>query len=320
MTFPLLWIGGLITSTDAGMAVPDWPGTYGYNMFLYPWQTWLFGPWDLFIEHGHRLLASLVGLVTIAFLVVAWRRDERDWVTQLGLLALILVIGQGVLGGVRVLGNERFIAMLHGCTGPLFFSLSAVLVAVTSRAWRETDHEPAERLAVSQGFCRLAAITAGLAYIQLTLGASMRHVSEFSSPWTFAMHTRLHLMGAAVVGILTLWLAAKSRRQAWIKSRQIKWPRRIAALAGLIVVVQITLGVLTWLSKYAAPRWASGLSVATMEANVADGWAQTHIVTAHSATGSLLIALLTVTAVMAYRIANTAGKGSPDHAAEEATV
>ena len=51
-TFPLLWVGGLITTTDAGMAVPDWPGTYGYNMFLYPWQTWLFGPWDLFIEHG----------------------------------------------------------------------------------------------------------------------------------------------------------------------------------------------------------------------------------------------------------------------------
>ncbi|MEM1304636.1 MAG: COX15/CtaA family protein, partial [Planctomycetota bacterium] len=65
MTFPLICIGGLITTTAAGMSVPDWPGTYGYNMFRYPWQTWLFGPWDLFIEHGHRLLAATVGLVTI---------------------------------------------------------------------------------------------------------------------------------------------------------------------------------------------------------------------------------------------------------------
>ena len=61
-TFPLIWVGGLVTTYDAGMAVPDWPTTYGYNLFLYPWQTWLAGPWDLFIEHGHRLLGSLGGL------------------------------------------------------------------------------------------------------------------------------------------------------------------------------------------------------------------------------------------------------------------
>ena len=54
-TFPLIWVGGLVTTYEAGMAVPDWPTTYGYNLFLYPWQTWMLGPWDLFIEHGHRL-------------------------------------------------------------------------------------------------------------------------------------------------------------------------------------------------------------------------------------------------------------------------
>ena len=62
-TFPLVWVGGLVTTTDAGMAVPDWPNTYGYNLFLYPWQTWLAGPWDLFVEHGHRLLGAAVGLL-----------------------------------------------------------------------------------------------------------------------------------------------------------------------------------------------------------------------------------------------------------------
>ena len=68
-TFPLIWVGGLVTKYDAGMAVPDWPSTFGYNLFLYPWTTWLFGPWDLFIEHGHRLLGALVGMLTIGLLI-----------------------------------------------------------------------------------------------------------------------------------------------------------------------------------------------------------------------------------------------------------
>ena len=77
-----------MTTTDAGMAVPDWPNTYGYNLFLYPWQTWLAGPWDLFIEHGHRLLAATVGMLTIALLVVLLRTDDRRWMKRLGFAAL----------------------------------------------------------------------------------------------------------------------------------------------------------------------------------------------------------------------------------------
>ena len=69
-TFPLIWVGGLVTTYDAGMAVPDWPNTYGYNLFLYPWQTWIDGPWDLFIEHGHRLFGALVGHADDRVLVV----------------------------------------------------------------------------------------------------------------------------------------------------------------------------------------------------------------------------------------------------------
>src|ERR1051326_8624152 len=62
-TFPLVWVGGLVTSYKAGMAFPDWPTSDGYFLFFYPWLDWLRGPWDLFVEHGHRLLASLVGLL-----------------------------------------------------------------------------------------------------------------------------------------------------------------------------------------------------------------------------------------------------------------
>src|SRR6186997_3734563 len=76
-TFPLVWVGGLVTTTDAGMAVPDWPNTYGYNLFLYPWQSWLAGPWDLFIEHGHRLLGMTAGLLAIALLATTAMVDRR---------------------------------------------------------------------------------------------------------------------------------------------------------------------------------------------------------------------------------------------------
>ena len=94
-TFPLVWVGGLVTTTDAGMAVPDWPNTYGYNLFLYPWQSWLAGPWDLFVEHGHRMLAATVGLITIGMLVVFMRLERRNWVRGMGFAALGLVIFQG---------------------------------------------------------------------------------------------------------------------------------------------------------------------------------------------------------------------------------
>ena len=90
-TFPLVWVGGLVTTHDAGMAVPDWPNTYGYNLLLYPWSEWFAGPWDLFIEHAHRLFASAVGLLCIAFVIVVWRADSRLWMRYVSIGALALV-------------------------------------------------------------------------------------------------------------------------------------------------------------------------------------------------------------------------------------
>src|SRR5437762_12773990 len=122
VTFPLIWVGGLVTTYDAGMAVPDWPGTYGYNLLLYPWTTWLAGPWDLFIEHGHRLLGATSGLMTIGFVIVVFAFDRRLSMRFLAIGALALVLGQGLLGGQRVLLGARQIALIHGCVGPLFFA------------------------------------------------------------------------------------------------------------------------------------------------------------------------------------------------------
>src|SRR5437868_14578265 len=122
VTFPLIWVGGLVTTYDAGMAVPDWPGTYGYNLLRYPWQTWIAGPWDLFIEHGHRLFGAAVGMLTIVFVVTTFRCDSRPWMRMASVGALLFVIGQGMLGGLRVVLNERLLAQIHGCVGPAFFA------------------------------------------------------------------------------------------------------------------------------------------------------------------------------------------------------
>lgn len=291
LTFPLLWIGGLVTSTKAGMAVPDWPSTYGFNMFAYPWQTWVYGPWDLFIEHGHRLFASTVGLVTIACMVVIYRSDARTWVKRLSVAALVLVIAQGVLGGVRVTEIDRTLAMVHGCTGPLFFALTALLWAVTTRSWFETG------ATIRRGAGGWLLAAAVLAYLQLCLGAQLRHVAATTNLWAFAAIVKLHLAGAAVLAVVITTAALGVLRQPAAPPML----RRLSlALLGLLTV-QLALGVGAWLLKYGAPGWAAGWLPVTMEATLADGMWQTHMATAHSSCGSLILAIATAAAAYSLR-------------------
>src|SRR5947199_5906941 len=91
-TLALIGIGGLVTSKEAGMSVPDWPTTYGYNMFFFPFSKWVGG---IFYEHTHRLMASSVGFLTVILSVWLWLKDARRWMHWLGLWALLAVILQG---------------------------------------------------------------------------------------------------------------------------------------------------------------------------------------------------------------------------------
>lgn len=293
-TFPLVWVGGLVTTTDAGMAVPDWPNTYGYNLFLYPWQTWLSGPWDLFVEHGHRLLAASVGMITIGLLVVLIRCDERHWIRRLGFAALALVIFQGVLGGMRVLFDERTLAMLHGMTGPLFFGLTVAMVVFTSRTWSTAANE-GDR---AGGHVRvLAAVTAVLVYLQIVFGAVLRHVPVESEPGAFVLAVRFHLFLAAVLALHIVLLAALVVTRAWVRPLG----RLALALAGLLML-QVALGAATWVVKFAIPTWASGWISAPSAAIQEGGWLQTHIITAHVAIGSLLFGTSIALALFSRRL------------------
>src|SRR4249919_2471764 len=99
-TVLLILAGSLVTSTASGLSVPDWPTTYGQNMFTFPPSKWVGG---IFYEHGHRLIASTVGFLTIILAAWLWKQDPRRWVKWLGVSALGAVLAQGLLGGLTVL-------------------------------------------------------------------------------------------------------------------------------------------------------------------------------------------------------------------------
>jgi len=288
--FPLIWVGSLVTTYNAGMAVPDWPGTYGYNLFLYPWETWLYGPWDLFIEHGHRLLGALVGMITIALVAVVWFTRSPRWLLGLSFGALLLVIAQGVLGGARVLLDERLLAMVHGCVGPLFFAYCAVIAVVTSRWWKDVAATTG-----GDNLKRFALLTCGLSYFQLILGAQLRHLgadTPFRALVAFHVLTAFILAGHAflLAGMICWWRFEQS---------SILWP---AVTLCILVTAQIGFGVGAWVVNYSWPNLESAFPQYAGYTIEAEGRLQTNVVTLHVATGSLILATSAVLVARCQRL------------------
>ncbi|HYY28404.1 MAG TPA: COX15/CtaA family protein [Chthoniobacterales bacterium] len=164
----LICSGGLVTSHGAGMAVPDWPNSFGYNMFLFPVSHWVGG---VLLEHTHRLIASAVGLLTIGLCALTARLEDRKWVKWLGAIALLAVIVQGVLGGLRVTEHNQLLGVFHGCLAQLYFCLVSTIALVTSPFWGTI--EPGQSRFRSLRFWAVA-VTA-MVFVQLALGALMRH-------------------------------------------------------------------------------------------------------------------------------------------------
>src|SRR3954470_24676536 len=170
-TLLLICSGGMVTSKGVGLAVPDWPTTFGYNMFLFPFSRWAGG---IFFEHTHRLIASLVGFLTIALAVWLWFADDRPSVRGLGFLALGAVILQGVLGGLRVTMLKDEIGIFHALLAQAFLALIVYIAVVTTRTWRRLS--PIRNRATRSGsFTRIVFVTTAAIYLQLALGATMRH-------------------------------------------------------------------------------------------------------------------------------------------------
>jgi cytochrome c oxidase assembly protein subunit 15 len=221
-TLLLIGVGGLVTNTGSALAVPDWPTTFGHNMFLYPWSEMTGG---VLYEHGHRLLGSLVGLLTLGLAAALWR--VGGGLRLAGLVAVVAVVGQGVLGGLRVVLLEDTLAILHGCLAQAFFALVAGLALATSPRARP----PVVPL---DGGVRLAVLlTAALVYLQIVFGALLTHAGWLP----------LHLIGALAVVVLVPVATARLRRSGDAVAEPLA-----RGLPGLLAV-QLGLGAATLVAR-----------------------------------------------------------------------
>jgi cytochrome c oxidase assembly protein subunit 15 len=245
-TLFLILAGALVTSTGSGLSVPDWPTSYGYNMFTFPLHLMVGG---IMFEHGHRLVASTVGFLTIVLAGWLWWRDDRRWLKWFGVAALIAVIVQGILGGLTVLYLlPDAISIGHAGLAQVFFCMMVAIAVFSSTYWAKG--EPAvDDLRLR----RLAMATVAAVYVQILLGAAMRHTgSGLAIPdfplafggllpptWSgpVAVHFA-HRAWAVVTAIAAGWLVLHVRRQ----HAGVPLLRRPANALALLLIAQITLG------------------------------------------------------------------------------
>jgi heme a synthase len=245
-TVLLIAAGGMVTSTDSGLSVPDWPTTYGWNMFTFPLNKMVGG---IRYEHSHRLIASTVGLLTIILAAWTWRIEPRRWVRWLGVACLGAVVLQGLLGGLTVLLLlPPAISIGHAGLAQIFFCLTLTLALVTSPEWR------GRTAPVDDGVLRvLAALTTTAIYVQILLGATMRHTNAGLAIPTFPLtfgHVIPPFWNAAIaihfahrVGALVVTLAVVATiGHVFYHHRARRELLRPAALLVVFVCTQVTLG------------------------------------------------------------------------------
>ncbi len=279
-TFLLIVIGGIVTSTESGLAVPDWPTTFGYNMFLYPLSEMVGG---ILYEHSHRLMGSLVGLLTIGLLIMLLVKDSRRWIKWLGFAALIGVSLQGVLGGLRVTELNLNFAIVHACLAQAFFALLCGICWFTSRNWIENQNrsEGIADNASAKKLRRLSLITTCLIYVQLIFGAILRHTgNRLDAHLLFAFLVTLH-----VFLLVRRFFSPSADTQRIGQSLPL-------LLLGLLAV-QLILGFGAYITKLTT----FGATASTLLTDI--------VTTAHVAVGALMLVNSFVITLKIYRFTDT---------------
>ncbi len=278
-TLLLICSGGMVTSKGVGLAVPDWPTTFGYNMFLFPVSKWVGG---ILFEHTHRLIASAVGFLTIVLTIWIWRGESRHWVRNLGVIALAGVIFQGILGGLRVTMLKDEIGIFHACIAQAFLALLVVIALVTSKFWRRLSNAVVDTKNIGSITTLAIAITLAI-YIQLALGSTMRHehrdlaildfptangawIPDTSATTLANINAWRDGQGFSDVTAFQIWLQMTHRFLAlliaaaviafaprlWTGARQVPALKRLWMLWIAFLFVQLTLGAWTIWSNKAA--------------------------------------------------------------------
>ena len=260
--FLLLFIGGLVTSHQAGLSVPDWPTSYGWNMFTFPMKDWI---GNIFYEHTHRLFASFVGFLILSLAIVLQIFEPRKWVKRLGWFALGCVVMQGVLGGITVLMYlPPAVSSAHAGLGQAVFCLTLAIAMVTSKKWELQKPQRLERTKLSVR--TLTLVTVIVIFCQLLLGAVMRHtfsglaiptfpfapngslIPEFSS---FGVAVNFaHRVGAGIVTLM-MFLTASVIFRNYPREKSLVIPMMLGIF---LLGIQIMLGAITiWTHKAVTP-------------------------------------------------------------------
>lgn len=230
-TFFLIIAGALVTSNDAGLSVPDWPLSYGKLM-----PPMVGG---IFYEHGHRMIAATVGLLTIGLVVWLFRREPRRWVRHLGVAALAAVVLQGFLGGITVLLYlPPVISIAHAGLAQFFFCCTIGLAVVTCPKWKSAAGLAESASSEQIPLFHLAAATAAAVYVQLLLGAAIRHPLLGVLP---------HVFFAGVVATVGFVAAFRAVRDHADRAEL----RRPGLALGVLLFIQLILGTASYLAKYA---------------------------------------------------------------------
>src|SRR5215211_8055966 len=276
-TFFLIIAGALVTSNDAGLATPDWPLSNGQ---FFPKMVG-----NLFWEHGHRMVATTVGMLTIVLMIYILVKEKRDWVRKLGIFALLAVIAQGLLGGLTVkLMLPLAVSTAHATLAQLFFCTTVSLAVFTSRSWIEARPLPPEEKGSLplRYLCAAALVTI---FLQLILGATLRH----SAPWDRHLPVQLVLahIGGALAVTITLGSAALTVLRRY---KDQSFLTRPAVVALSLLVVQLFLGVAAYLTRLASPNEPQPLNP------------MVGITVAHVACGALVFVSTIVLTLRTYRV------------------
>lgn len=291
LTFFMIVNGGVVTGFEAGLAVPDWPNSYGHNMLLYPLSEMVADPESgVFFEHAHRLTGMFVGLTAIVLCITLWIADMRMWVGMLGLVVLVLVIMQGVLGGLRVTGvltmsqdaadlsPSTMLAIVHGVLAQVLLAIMAVVAAVTSTRWlRGKVSIGSGQLAVDRQFTIVLLVCL---LIQLGLGAAYRHLgTDLGTSAPAANHALLgHIVMAVVVAIMGMFVGLRASSMEGRDSVFVWLGRTLLISIG----AQIVLGIAAVAAVMMRPEAGTTADV--------PGW-EVLLTSAHQANGALLLAL-----------------------------
>jgi cytochrome c oxidase assembly protein subunit 15 len=275
-TFFLIIAGALVTSHDAGLATEDWPLSNGQ---FFPEMVG-----NLFWEHGHRMVATTVGLLTIGLVIFLFAKEKRSWVRRLGLLALIGVIAQGLIGGLTVkLMLPLTVSTAHATLAQLFFCTTVALAVFTSSSWMQVRPAIEEQGSVPVRYLCVAA--AATILIQLVIGATLRH----SATWDKPLPTELlltHIAGAVVVtltlGSLALIVLRRHRDERFLTG-----PAKVALS---LLVLQLLLGIAAYLTRTASPNDPQPLNP------------MVGVTVAHVACGALVFATTIVLTLRAFKV------------------